>query len=216
MNSGQDEMLFLCTVSECNSESCALCRCCEENYCLQYLIEQPGSRKRVLNCLNDEINKLDQQIKILNIQPIIESYRRKSIINDVRIEIDYVKEIYDQVHIDPLPIDDNLISTNKPNSVKLNPSSLSIIDIAINHPQGSYGASAGNEKFLLLHVTRNLILMDQRMNTIQQIEWPYGAISSICWSSTKKRFVVIGKSNIYLVDDQNMSIESLRMIEKRK
>ncbi|CAF3199423.1 unnamed protein product [Rotaria socialis] len=279
MNSGQNQTLFLCTVSECNRESCALCRCCEENYCLQHLIAHTGSRKRALNCLNDEINKLDQQIKILNIQPAIENCRQKfeqwrvechnridkyferkifqfhrfidekiddqrteihrlqsevdelinrhelndqdfnslrSIINDVGIEIDYVKKIYDQVNIDPLPIDDNLISINKPNNFKLNPSSLSIIDAAINHPQGSYGALAGNEKCLLVHLTPNLILMDKRMNTIQQIEWPYGVISSICWSSTKKRFVVIGKSSIYLVDGRNMSIESLKMMEKRK
>ena len=67
MNSDQDQTLFPCTVSACNSESCALCRCCEDNYCLQHLIEHTGSRKRALNCLNDEINKLDHQIKRLNI-----------------------------------------------------------------------------------------------------------------------------------------------------
>ncbi|CAF4093329.1 unnamed protein product [Rotaria sordida] len=278
MNSDQHQTVFPCTISKCNNKSCVLCYCCQKNYCIHHLIEHNDSNNNKLNLLNDEINKLDHEIKTLNIQPLVENCRQKleqwrmesyhkidqfferkfhefhrfidekfdhqrmeirrlqskmteyshkqeiydeelysliPIIDNLRTEINNFKQINNQMNIHPLPIDDNVINIDNINVHKFNLSTLSTIYKTINHPHGSYGTLACNDKFMLIYLVPNLILIDKQLNIINQVLWPYQSISNICWSSTLDRFLIIEKSKIYLVNDQTMSIENLQMIEKQ-
>ncbi|CAF4269589.1 unnamed protein product, partial [Rotaria sp. Silwood2] len=278
MNFDQHQTFFLCAISKCNNKSCVLCHCCQQNYCLQHLIEHNDASYHKLNSLTDEINKLDHQIKTLNIQLLVENchqklkhwrmeshrkidqffqrkfhelhrfidekfdhqrveihhlqskmtelsrkqeindeefYSLRPIIDNLRIEINNFKQIYNQMNTHPLRIDDNLIDIDNPNVYKFNLSSLSTIYKTMNHPHGSYGTLTSNDKFILIYIAPNLILIDKQLNIVKQILWPYQTISNMCWSSTLDRFLIIEKSKIYLVDDQIMSIKNLRMTEKR-
>ncbi|CAF3724973.1 unnamed protein product, partial [Rotaria sordida] len=38
----------------------------------------------------------------------------------------------------------------------------------------------------------------------------------MCWSSALNRFIVINGSDVFLVDENNMSIENIQALQKRK
>lgn len=140
----------------------------------------------------------------------------QSIIDDIQMEIDYIKELYRHISTHAFELDDNIIHINNQNIDKFNVSTLSTIYKGINHPQGSYGTLACNEKFLLVHLAPNFILFDKHINIIEQIPWRYGTIKSMCWSSAIGRFFIIEESHIFLINDQTMSVERLKLFEKRR
>jgi hypothetical protein len=140
----------------------------------------------------------------------------RSTIDDLRTETNNLEQLYNHINIQPLVINNNLIDFETSNEPKVNLSILSPMYRTINHPHGSYGTLANNDRFMLIHLAPNLILIDKQINIIKQVSWPYDTIWNMCWSSTLNRFIIIEKNNIYLIDDQTMTIENLRIPQRRK
>ncbi|CAF4602824.1 unnamed protein product [Rotaria sp. Silwood1] len=92
---------------------------------------------------------------------------------------------------------------------------LSPVYRTINYPKGSFISLAGNDRCLLIHQHPNLCLLDREMNIVKQTLWSYTEIWDMCWSSILDRFIVLGKNNIYLINDNTMSIDDVHKIKGR-
>ncbi|CAF0961940.1 unnamed protein product [Rotaria sordida] len=66
-----------CSINKCIRISRGLCDCCQQNLCLQHLIEHNASLVSQLNPLTDEVNALGDRLKTLNIQKTIGDSREK-------------------------------------------------------------------------------------------------------------------------------------------
>ena len=75
---------------------------------------------------------------------------------------------------------------------------------------------ASNGRLLLIHQKPNLCFVNTELTIVKQVLWSYDVIDDMCWSSTLDRFIVIVKDNIFLVDENTMSIESVQTVEKRR
>ena len=55
----------------------------------------------------------------------------------------------------------------------------------------------------------NLCFVDQEMNIDKEVLWNHDdKIREICWSSTLDRFIVIGAKNVFLVDENTLTIDN--------
>jgi hypothetical protein len=101
------------------------------------------------------------------------------------------------------------------NAQEFNSVALSSIYKTIQYQTGSYRALASNDRLLLIHQKSNLCFLNSELTIVKQVLWPHDAINDMCWSSILSRFIVIVKGNIFLVDGNTMSIESVQTVEKR-
>ncbi|CAF1090783.1 unnamed protein product [Rotaria sordida] len=174
----------------------------------------------------DILNK--QRDKLTNIQSDISKLIHNKEITQQDIELftsnisqldDELKKIEHtniQFNISPLIINDTLIYLRKTNEKQIDLSILSSIYKEIKYPPESYCPLACNDRLLLIHQAPNLCFMDTEMVIIKQILWSHDAIRDICWSSTLNRFIIIEENNIFLVNENTMSIENVETIEKRR
>jgi hypothetical protein len=121
-----------------------------------------------------------------------------------------------QVEIKPLLIDDSLIQIEDSGVNRFDLLSLSPIYKTINYSRENWVPLACNNRYLLLHQEPNLCLVDRDLTIIKQNSWIYGTIYDMCWSSALNRFIVINGSDVFLVDEDNMSIENIQTLQKRK
>ncbi|CAF4888543.1 unnamed protein product, partial [Rotaria sp. Silwood1] len=70
-------MSQLCFIKKCTRTSRGLCDCCQQSLCLQHLNEHNALLISQLNPLTDEVNALEDRLKILNIQKSIGNSRKK-------------------------------------------------------------------------------------------------------------------------------------------
>ncbi|CAF2455365.1 unnamed protein product [Rotaria sp. Silwood2] len=119
------------------------------------------------------------------------------------------------INIRPLVIDDTVVVIEKKTKHELDLSTLSPVVKTIHRPEESFRPFTGNDRHLLVHQHPNLCLFDRQMNIVKQTLWSYDAIQDMCWSSTLERFIVLGKNNIYLVNENTMSINNVHTMEER-
>jgi hypothetical protein len=74
-------------------------------------------------------------------------------------------------------------------------------------PDGSCCALASNDRLLLIHQEPNLCFLDIELRIVKQILWSYDRIQKICWSSTLAKFIILTTEDIFLVDENTMSID---------
>lgn len=98
---------------------------------------------------------------------------------------------------------------------ELDLSALSPVWKTIDRPDGSYASLASNDRYLLIHQQPNLTILDRDMHIVKQIPWCHDSIYDMCWSSTLRRFVVIGGQLIFLVDENTMSVDNLKVSKER-
>jgi hypothetical protein len=72
-----DKMSHPCAAPKCERLSRAPCNCCEQNLCLQHLNEHNALLISQLNLLTNEINTLDDRLKTLNTESIINNCRQE-------------------------------------------------------------------------------------------------------------------------------------------
>ncbi|CAF1355400.1 unnamed protein product [Adineta ricciae] len=85
----------------------------------------------------------------------------------------------------------------------------------IDRPDGSYASLASNDRYLLIHQQPNLSILDQDMNIVKQIPWSHDAIYDMCWSTTLRRFIVIGGKLILTVNESTLSVDNVKLSKER-
>ncbi len=131
-------------------------------------------------------------------------------------EMNNIEEAHFQVNTRPLLIDDTIIQFKEIHQHDFDPSSFSSIYKTILYRKVSWDALASNGRLLLIHQAPNLCLLDVKLTVVKQVLWPYDSLFDMCWSSTLNRFIVISKENVFLVDENTMSIESVQTIAKQR
>ncbi|CAF5189196.1 unnamed protein product, partial [Rotaria magnacalcarata] len=67
----------VCEIELCRRTARALCHCCQQNICIVHLNDHNNVLNSQLDPLIDQINLLDNRLRTLNIQTIVNSYREK-------------------------------------------------------------------------------------------------------------------------------------------
>jgi hypothetical protein len=137
-------------------------------------------------------------------------------VRDLEREINKIEQISFQVEIKSLVLDDSLIHIENSDINRFDLTSLSSVYKTINYPRENWAPLTCNNRYLLIHQEPNLCLVDQDLNIVKQNSWIYGTIYDMCWSSTLNRFIIINGSDVFLVDETNMSIENVQTLQKRK
>ena len=65
-----------CAIENCKRTSCALCHCCNQNVCRPHLNEHQDLLVSELNPLLNQINALDNRLKVLNIDNMVAEPRQ--------------------------------------------------------------------------------------------------------------------------------------------
>ncbi|CAF0961998.1 unnamed protein product [Rotaria sordida] len=182
---------------------------CQE---LDQLVNEKVSQQR------EELNQIQSKIpELINTQETTRQDvdRLTSTIHQLETNMNKIEQTCFTIDIRPLIIDDTLISIEKTSDDKLDLSTLSPVYRTIHRAQESFRPFTANDRYLLMHQEPNLCLLDKEMNIVKQVLWPFDAIQDMCWSSTLDRFIVLGKNNIYLVNENTMSINNVHTMEER-
>ena len=115
-----------------------------------------------------------------------------------------------------LIIDGAMISIESTIGHELDLSNLPSSCKTISRPAGSKLSICASDKYLLIHQKPNLCLVDREMNVVKEMLWNYEYIWDMCWCSTLDRFIVNEGGNIFLVDENTMTIDKVETIEERR
>ncbi|CAF3627537.1 unnamed protein product [Rotaria sp. Silwood1] len=166
----------------------------------------------------DELNRIYLKMsELINTQ---ETTRQEidaltSTIRQLEENMNNIDQACSVINTGPLIIDDTSILIEKITEHELDLSTLSPVYKTIHRPKGSFRPFTGNERYLLIHQQPNICFFDREMNIAKQIVWPYGTIQDMCWSSALNRLIVLGKHNIFLINENTMSIDNLHINEQR-
>jgi len=139
-----------------------------------------------------------------------------STVRELEREINKIERSSFEVEIKSLVLDDSLIQIDNSDLNRFDLSNLSPAFKTISYPRENWAPLTCNNRYLLIHLEPNLCLVDQDLNIVKQNSWIYGTIYDMCWSSTLNRFIVINGSDVFLVDENQMSIENIQTLQKRK
>ncbi|CAF2455540.1 unnamed protein product [Rotaria sp. Silwood2] len=176
---------------------------CQE---LDQLINEKVDQQR------QELNRIHLRItELINTQETTrqEIDRLSSTIRQLERNMNNSEETCFTIDTRPLLIDDTFISIKKSIEKELDLSTLSPASTTIHRPNGSSGPLTCNDQYILVHQHPNICLFNQEMNIIKHAVWSYGRIWDMCWSSTLNRFIVLGRNNIYLINENTMSINNV-------
>ena len=137
-------------------------------------------------------------------------------IRDLEREMNQIEQTSCQIEIKSLVLDDSLIHFDNSDINRFDLSSLSSVNKTINYPRENWAPLSCNNRYILIHQEPNLCLVNQDLNIIKQNSWIYGTIYDMCWSSTLNRFIVINGSDVFLIDENSMSIENIQALQQRK
>jgi hypothetical protein len=163
--------------------------------------------------LNERIDHLKNVINRLRLTISELMCKQDSTNEDIillRLNIDYIKQEIERIKQNfRLLIIERII----PIEQSLNLSSTFQM-IVCQHSVGS--ALATNHQQLLMDQRLSLHLFNQDFILIKQYQWKKDFIRNICWSITLKKFIFItNNKQIYLVNDNLISIECLSMISEQ-
>ncbi|UJR34202.1 hypothetical protein I4U23_021608 [Adineta vaga] len=169
---------------------------------LQTDLEQMRSKISKL-ITEQEMNTEDMEILQLNI-------------SDLRHKFNQLQEKSMEITLNPLIINENLISIKATKVFELDLSKLSLPYRNISSTDQSWPAMATNDRYLLVDQYPNIMLFNHDLKVIKQIPWSYGFIRNICWSSTSNSFIIINnEKEVFFVDENCLSIERIQTIEEQ-
>lgn len=172
-----------------------------------------------INEEQEEMSKIQSKIQeLLREQQVTRQdiYELTSTVDHLEKEINNMEEKFVELHTHPLVLDGNSISIKGVNQEEYDLSKLSSAYKIITLPDGSYGAMASNDRYLLIHQAPNLCLVNPDLTIYKRVPWRYGIIYDICWSTTLDQFIIIDPKDLYCIDENTMSIEKVKTVEKRK
>ncbi|CAF3663506.1 unnamed protein product [Adineta steineri] len=157
--------------------------------------------------INQLVQKQDTTINDLNlISSSIQSLRR---------EITQLEYKSFELNINPLTIDDKLIQIEE-NSFKVdfNLNTLTPPSHVIDRSPESPKPIISNNRVILMHHDNRLCLLDKNLIITKSIDWSFGWIWDMCWSSTLSRFFIITLNEIFILDENTMIMD--RVVTKEK
>jgi len=178
--------------------------------------ELKNSIHEIFNQQDKEINDLRLKLaKMVNVQQTTNNNLKllTSNIKNLKQQINEIEHISIQVNINSLIIKDNLIDINISNPYQSDLSKLSSPDQIIDRTPLSSDAIASNNQCLLVHQNSNLYLIDENLFVIQEKNWTNDWIRDMCWSQILNCFFIITINNVYLVEENTLSIKSIKTIQ---
>ncbi|CAF0884512.1 unnamed protein product [Adineta steineri] len=138
-----------------------------------------------------------------------------SSIQSVRREITQLEYKSFELNINPLTIDDKLIQIEE-NSFKVdfNLNTLTPPSHVIDRSPESPKPITSNNRVILMHHDNRLCLLDKNLIITKSIDWSFGWIWDMCWSSTLSRFFIITLNEIFILDENTMIMD--RVVTKEK
>ena len=145
---------------------------------------------RVEKTINEQETNNNDEIRTMSLE-----------LDRLKNEMVQIEQIYIQVRINQIPIDEN--------SIHVNASYRPPIDICqlfqpwkeIKHSAQVYNVFSSNENSLLIHQPPNLCRYNEDIELLQKVPWPFGPIINICWSSVLERFIVLNDRSLFLVSE---------------
>jgi len=135
----------------------------------------------------------------------------KTIVHKVEEKINKMEQTCFELVVHPLVLDDSLIHIEELFVPRLHLSNLSPAYKTITRIGDNSTPIASNDRFFLIHQKPYLCLMDQDLTIVKRSRWDHGLIYDMCWSSTLARFFIITKINIFIADENTMSIEPIQI-----
>ena len=137
-------------------------------------------------------------------------------INQIELSMLKVEQTSFVIHIKTGNVEENIIQIEElNNSQGFDLTALSQISKTITCPKDNWAPLATNDKHLLLYQKPNLCLVNQDFSIEQKTLWSFGEIWDMFWSLTLQQFIIINENNVFLIDENTMSIESIQMIAKQ-
>lgn len=185
----------------------------EEKYhqVTEYANQRIDKQREDINEMRYKVIELIQEQEVT--REDINSLKDK--LNNLEKKMNKTEQTSFDIQIQSTNIDENLILIKESNSYPGDLSSLSSVSKTINCPKDHWAALATNNKHLLIYQESHLCLIDQEFNIIKRTVWSFGEIWDIFWSSTLKQFIIINENNVFLIDENTMSIESIQMTAKQ-
>ena len=169
--------------------------------------------QQIFNKHEDDIKQLKfKAAKMINLQQTTTN-NLELLNSDIQIlqkQINQLKHISIQFHIDSLIIKDDLINISISDSIELLPP-YQIID---RLPLSS-DAICSNNQYLLFHQNSRLYLLDENLSIIDEKPWVYHCIRDICWSDRLNSFILLTSDDVYLIEQETFSIKHIPTIEGR-
>ncbi|CAF3903620.1 unnamed protein product [Rotaria sordida] len=175
--------------------------------------------------VNEKVDQQREELKRINLKITELINAQETTRQDIDLLISTIRQLKTNMNkiertcftIDtrPLLTDDMLVVINKPTEHELDLSTLSPAYTTIHRTEESFPSLTNNDRYFLIHQHPDLCLFDREMNIVKQTLWSYGAIHDMCWSSTLDRFIVLGKNNIYLIDENTMTVDNVQTSEER-
>ncbi|CAF2455442.1 unnamed protein product [Rotaria sp. Silwood2] len=178
----------------------------------QFVNETVEEQREELNLINLKITEFitEQEITRQDINLL------KSTIRQLERNMNNLEQTCFTIHIRPLVIDDIFMSIEKTTEHELDLSTLSPVYKTIHRSEGSFRPFISNDQYLLMHQHPNLCLFDQTMSLAKQTLWSYGEIQDMCWSSTLNKFILLGKNDIFLINEDTMSVDNVYTTKERQ
>ena len=179
--------------------------------------------KKLMDPVTDKLNKQRKEINDLRskLKTLIDGQQATKdainsltqTINTLQKNIKDIEQIRLKVDLCPLVIDDRLIQIEKSVNPQINLSMLPRTCRTIDRLRLSYNILTSSDRFLLTCINSNLCFIDKTLSIVEQTQWDYGSIEDMCWSPSLRRFIVLTRTNVVLVDENTWSMELLEEIK---
>ncbi len=176
----------------------------------------------IIKKISEQTEKIDEiRAKVAQLTRNQETTRQDinfltTIVTRLKKEMNNIEHTYIQIKIFPLKVGDSMFQITETIRPKIDLSTLSPPCKTINHSDKSCSVLANSNKFLLVHQGVNLCLVNQEMNIIKEIRWPYKNILDICWATILDQFILINENDVFLVGENMISIEKIPTFSNNK
>ncbi|CAM4798609.1 unnamed protein product [Rotaria magnacalcarata] len=141
----------------------------------------------------------------------------KATINDIKRDFNQFEENGITVDVDPLIINQNLVSIEQWTSNELDISTLSSPYRTVVCSDDDWSAMTSNNHFLLIDQCPNLCLYDKQLTLLKEYPWEYDSIPDMCWSSALNNFIIVtDEHGVFLMNENLTSLECIQTIEKKQ
>jgi len=140
----------------------------------------------------------------------------KATIHEIKEKMNELEKTSLRVTTQRLIIDGAMISIESTAEHELDLSNLPTPCTTIQRPGGSKSSICANDNYLLIHRKPNLSFVDFEMNVVKEMLWNYEDIGDMCWCSTLDRFIIAKKNDIFLVEENTMTINKVEIIEETR
>jgi hypothetical protein len=138
-----------------------------------------------------------------------------SAIRHLKKEVNNTEQTRFRIDTRSLVLNDTLIQFSQIFEHEFDPSVFSTIYKTIVYPARSYCALASNDRLLLTHQEPNLCFLDTELRIVKQILWSYDMIHKTCWSSTLAKFIILTEEDIFLLDENTISVDKVSIAVKQ-